>query len=238
MSDWLSVRQRAARHDLFSHIVVLRGAGARPAMSIADLLTPAALTVFVQVVLIDIVLAGDNAVVIGLAAARLPPHQRRRAIVIGIAAATLLRIGLAAGATFLLRVPGLVLAGGLLLLWVAWRMAVDLHRHHRADSAAASTAAPGGFGAAVWQIVFADVSMSIDNVLAVAGAAREHPIVLALGLLLSVALMGLAAALIARVLERFRWLAWIGLAVIVYVAIDMIWRGAPSVAALVGQAIG
>ena len=211
-----------------------------------DLFTPAFIAALFQVVLIDIVLAGDNAVVIGLAAARLPSDLRRKAILIGIGAATALRIVLAAGTTYLLQIVGLIFAGGLLLLWVAWKMGWELVRQHRDGHAEAAAgdldvdkkAGHGSFGAAVWQIVVADVSMSVDNVLAVAGAAREHPIALAFGLLLSIGLMGLAASLIARVLERFRWLGWIGLAAIIYVAVDMIWRGAPEVWDLAVRVMG
>jgi YjbE family integral membrane protein len=196
------------------------------------MLTPEVFAVFLQDVLIDVVLAGDNAMVIGLAAARLPVQLRRRAILIGIGAATLLRVVLASIAVYLLQIPGILLVGGLLLVWVAWKMGSDLLHQHPATAAGPSATADGGRGAysaAVWQIVIADVSMSVDNVLAVAGAAREHPVVLIAGLVLSVALMGLAAALIARLLERFRWLAWLGLLAIVYVALDMVWRGAPQV---------
>ncbi|HVV91861.1 MAG TPA: YjbE family putative metal transport protein [Hyphomicrobiales bacterium] len=194
-------------------------------------LSPEIVAAFLQVVVIDVVLAGDNAVIIGLAAAGLRPEQRTRAILIGIGVATVLRIVFAGAATALLQIVGLVLAGGLLLLWVAWRMFRELRGSRAAavpDGAGqGETAAPGKtLGGAIRQIVVADVSMSLDNVLAVAGAAREHPWVLVAGLALSVALMGLAAALIARMLERFRWIAWGGLAVIVYVALDMIWRGA------------
>jgi YjbE family integral membrane protein len=199
-------------------------------------LSPEVLAAFVQVVVIDVVLAGDNAVVIGLAAAGLPVERRRQAILIGIGAATVLRIVFATGATFLLQIVGLVLAGGLLLLWVAWRMFRELRAAPAptADTEAGGAARGKTLGSAVRQIVVADLSMSLDNVLAVAGAARDHPLVLVAGLVLSVALMGLAAALIARLLERFRWIAWGGLLVIVYVALDMIWRGGWEVAPLIG----
>jgi YjbE family integral membrane protein len=205
------------------------------------LLSPEVIAVFLQVVLIDVVLAGDNAMVIGLAAARLPAQLRGRAILIGIGAATLLRIVLASIAVYLLQIPGILLVGGLLLVWVAWKMGSDLLHQHHAAAVGPEVAADGGrgaFSAAVWQIVIADVSMSVDNVLAVAGAAREHPVVLIVGLVLSVALMGLAATLIARLLERFRWLAWLGLAAIVYVALDMVWRGTPQVWDLVMATTG
>lgn len=194
-----------------------------------DLLSPDVLSAFFGVVMIDLTLAGDNAVVIGLAAAGLPAEQRRKAILIGILAATVLRIAFASVAVELLQVVGLLLAGGLLLLWVAWKMWQEL----RAPDP--DPAAPAGEVAleptrktlrqAILQIVVADVSMSLDNVLAVAGAAREHPLVLVFGLALSIVLMGLAATWIARLLQRHRWIAWIGLAIILFVALRMIWHG-------------
>jgi YjbE family integral membrane protein len=188
--------------------------------------------------MIDLVLAGDNAIVIGLAAAGLPAEQRARAILVGIAAATVLRIVFAAIATQLLAVTGLLLAGGLLLLWVCWKMYVELrhpHDAHPAVIADAGVAAAGPaparktLGQAVLQIVVADVSMSLDNVLAVAGAAREHIAVLVFGLVLSIAFMGIAAAVLARLLNRYHWIAYVGLAVIVYVSFKMIWDGARDV---------
>jgi YjbE family integral membrane protein len=194
-----------------------------------DLFSQAALAALAQVILIDLVLAGDNAVVIGIAAAGLSSDQRRRAILIGILAATAMRIGFAFVALELLAIIGLILAGGLLLLWVSWKMWRELRASARAEENAAFE--EGGkperktFAQAVWQIVMADVSMSLDNVLAVAGAAREHPAALVIGLGLSIVLMGVAANLIARLLHRHRWIAYLGLAIIVYVALDMIWRG-------------
>ena len=194
-----------------------------------DLFSQAALAALAQVILIDLVLAGDNAVVIGIAAAGLPTEQRRRAILVGILAATAMRIGFAFVAVELLAIIGLVLAGGLLLLWVSWKMWRELRASARAEENSAFD--EGGalprktFRQAVWQIVMADVSMSLDNVLAVAGAARDHPAALVIGLVLSIVLMGVAANLIARMLHRFRWIAYVGLAIIVYVALDMIWRG-------------
>ena len=180
-----------------------------------------------QVLLIDLVLAGDNAIVVGLAVNGLPAEQRRRAIVFGVAAATLLRIGFALVTLQLLAIVGLLLAGGLLLLWVCWRMYRELRRGDAAHEAA--DAAPKTMRAAMFQIVLADLSMSLDNVLAVAGAAREHPWVLVLGLAISVVLMGVAASLVARLLERYRWLAWIGLAIVLYISCKMIWEGGHEV---------
>lgn len=183
------------------------------------------LAALAQVVLIDITLAGDNAVVVGLAVAGLPAPQRRTAILFGIGGATAIRIGFGLLALRLLRILGLLLAGGLLLLWVAWRMFRELKRHH--------TASPAGrhktLGQACLQILLADVSMSLDNVLAVAGAASDTPWVLITGLLLSVVLMGVAADLLARLIERQRWIAWAGLLMVVLVALRMIWAGSYDV---------
>ena len=191
--------------------------------------------VFLQVVVIDLVLAGDNAIVVGMAAAGLPPAQRRKAILVGIAAATLLRIGLALFASLLLDVIGLKLAGGLLLLWVCWKLFGEMYAtapepavaDHGDDptcrSGAARRAKP--LREAVWQIILADLSMSIDNVLAVSGAAEHHPVALVFGLALSVVLMGLAASWIARLLDRWRWIGYLGLALIAMVALGMIYRG-------------
>ena len=194
---------------------------------------PAALAAFFQVVLIDLVLAGDNAVVIGMAAAGLPLALRNRAILVGIIAATVLRILFATVAMSLMAIGGLVLAGGLLLLWVCWKMWRELRTprdHGKTELTAAEIAAGEGpnrktFRDAAMQIVVADVSMSLDNVLAVAGAAREHPWVLVFGLVLSIGLMGLAASMVARMLERWRWIAWIGLALVLYIAVKMIYHG-------------
>jgi YjbE family integral membrane protein len=197
------------------------------------------LTALFQVIMIDLVLAGDNAIVIGLAAAGLPENQRRKAILIGILAATVLRIGFASITVQLLQIIGLLLAGGILLLWVCWKMWRELrtsHNHQLQDLSAAraiDTTGTAGhqktLGQAVWQITIADVSMSLDNVLAVAGAAREHPVILIFGLALSIALMGLAANFIARILEKHRWVAYVGLLIILYVALDMCYRGAQEV---------
>ena len=198
----------------------------------SNLGSPSAMSAFLQVLLIDITLAGDNAIVVGALAAGLPAVQRQKVIMIGIVAALVLRIIFALGVSWLLGIVGLVLAGGLLLLWVAWRMYRDLH--HSGESAGSpeivgdehSGIAPAkSFAAAAWSVALADVSMSLDNVLAVAGAAREHPGILMIGLVLSVALMGIAANLIAKYIERYRWIAWVGLVVIVYVAGKMIWEG-------------
>ncbi|QDE01453.1 TerC family protein [Roseomonas mucosa] len=191
-----------------------------------------------QVLLIDLVLAGDNAIVVGMAAAGLPPDQRRKAILWGIGAATIMRIGFAAITTQLLAIVGLTLMGGLLLLWVCWKMYRELRagheQHEGAEAAHGAVSGEGGaasgaprktLGQAIVQILVADVSMSLDNVLAVAGAAKEHLDVLVIGLAISVVLMALAASFIARLLERFRWIAWIGLLVILYVALSMIYEG-------------
>jgi YjbE family integral membrane protein len=215
----------------------------------ADLITSTAIATLIQVVMIDLVLAGDNAVVIGLAAAGLPSKQRKRAIVIGILAATALRILCASVATQLLEIVGLLLAGGILLLWVCWKMWRELRAPsedpHSASEVPADDAVErddtiaGGvhrktFGQATLQIVAADLSMSLDNVLAIAGAAREHPFILVFGLLLSIALMGVAADLIARLLQKHRWIAYIGLAIILYVACEMIYRGAYELKPVIG----
>jgi YjbE family integral membrane protein len=195
--------------------------------SLFDHATAEALSVLGEVVLINVVLSGDNAIVVGLAAAGLPPAQRLWALWLGIGAATVLRLAFAFAATTLLRILGLLLAGGLLLLWVAWR----LWRELRAGEAESQDG--GGskrFHAALWQIVVADVSMSLDNALAVAGAALGHPMLLALGLGISVLLMGAAASLVAALLLRYRWIAYLGLLVIVYVALKMIWTGAHQIA--------
>lgn len=193
---------------------------------------------FFQVVLIDLTLAGDNAVVIGLAAAGVPREKRGIAIAVGILAATVLRIVFALLTTTLLSIVGLLLAGGILLLWVCWKMWRELARPQHMDRGAdvlegekPSGAAPTQktLRAAIFQIVIADISMSLDNVLAVAGAAHEHPSVLVFGLALSVMLMGFAATFIARLLERHRWIAYIGLAIILFVAVEMIWRGGQEI---------
>jgi YjbE family integral membrane protein len=190
-----------------------------------ELFTQASIAAFLQVIMIDLVLAGDNAVVIGLAAGGLPPERRQRAILVGIGAATLLRIALAAVAVELLAIVGLLLAGGILLLWVTWKMWRELRGQRRHKAGLAAETPRKTFAQAAWQIVIADVSMSLDNVLAVAGAARDHPYALIFGLGLSIVLMGVAATFIARLLNKHRWIAYLGLAIILYVAIEMIWRG-------------
>ena len=205
-----------------------------------------------QVIMIDLVLAGDNAIVVGMAAAGLPKEQRGKVILVGIAAATVLRIMFALVTTQLLLIIGLTLAGGLLLLWVCWkfwrelvhqrrerlRQAAkarrELTKDERRELAEPEEALPGASPAktlrqAIVQLVIADVSMSLDNVLAVAGAARDHTWVLIIGLVLSVGLMGAAATIIANLLKRFHWIAYVGLAIILWVAVDMIWRGSMEV---------
>ena len=185
------------------------------------------LVVLVQVLLIDLVLAGDNAVAVGMSAAGLDPARRRTAIMAGLGVAVVLRIGFAVLATRLLSIIGLTLGGGLLLLWVCWKMWRDLRAHsHRDQTAEAAAGAPAkSFAAALIQIMAADLSMSLDNVLAVAGAARDHPALLVFGLLLSIALMGVAANWIATLLNKFSWIGYVGLAVVVYVALHMVWEG-------------
>jgi len=212
-----------------------------------EFITSEALVAFFQVVMIDLVLAGDNAIVIGLAAAGLPVEQRTRAILVGIVAATVLRVAFAGVTTQLLQIVGLLFAGGVLLLWVCWKMWRELRvQHAEVSEFAGVDVNPDGtltgrapphktFGQAALQIVVADVSMSLDNVLAVAGAAREHPTVLVFGLALSIALMGLAANFIARLLQKHRWIAYVGLAIILYVAAEMIWRGAHEIRPVVSE---
>ena len=198
--------------------------------------SPSALAAFVQVLMIDIMLAGDNAIVVGALAAGLPPAQRKKVILIGIIAALVLRIIFAIGVSALMNIVGLVLAGGLLLMWVAWKMFRELRAAGHANGVPEDRDGmpnPKSFIGAAWSVALADVSMSLDNVLAVAGAAREHPGILVIGLLLSVALMGIAANLIARYIERYRWIAYVGLVVILYVAVKMIYEGAGQVIPLI-----
>ena len=198
----------------------------------AHITEPVALAVFLQVLMIDLVLAGDNAIVVGALAAGLPAPQRKKVIFIGVLAALVLRILFALIVTQLMQVIGLILVGGLLLLWVAWRMWRDLHHEGESwgseeivgDEHAGLRPAKSFVGAA-WAVAIADVSMSLDNVLAVAGAAREHPGFLIVGLIFAVAMMGVAANIIARYIERYKWIAWVGLLVILYVAVKMIYEG-------------
>jgi len=192
------------------------------------LFDPGGLFALAQVLMIDLVLAGDNAVVIGLAAARVPAAMRRKVVLWGLAAAVVLRIGLAAIAVQLMAIIGLTLAGGILLLWVCWRMWRDIVQGE--DKEADLIDPNASMRRAVMQIMVADVSMSLDNVLGVAGAARDHLDVLVIGLVLSVALMGVAANVIARLLQRYRWISYAGLLIVLYVALSMIWEGGHRVA--------
>ncbi len=194
----------------------------------------AGLDELIQVVLIDLALAADNAVAVGLAAAALPPQQRQRAIAVGIGLALLLRVGFALITVQLLQIPGILLVGGLMLFWVAWRMWNDIQHHasmgeglEQADEATKADAkpkAPPTFWGALLTIVVADVSMSLDNVLAVAGVARHTPEIMAFGLVLSVVLMGVAAGLISTVINKFRWIAILGVVVIVFAGARMVWE--------------
>jgi YjbE family integral membrane protein len=200
------------------------------------LFTVEALKALAQVIMIDLVLAGDNAIVIGLAAAGLPKAQRARAILVGIVAATLLRIGFASATAQVLQIVGLLLAGGILLLWVCWKLwrEIRAQANNKAHSESDHPKAAKTMRQAVVQIVLADISMSLDNVLAVAGIALHHTWVLIVGLVLSVTLMGAAAAVIAGVLKRYPWISYIGLAVIFYVAVKMIYHGSMDVATATG----
>jgi YjbE family integral membrane protein len=213
--------------DIWQHVVA----------DFSNLTDATALAAFGQVLLIDLVLAGDNAIVVGALAAGLPAADRRKVILIGIGAALVLRIFFALIVTWLMGIVGLIFAGGLLLLWVSWKFWREIREGgaHEVDEQSGIKPAKS-FAAAAWAVAVADVSMSLDNVLAVAGAAREHPGILVIGLLLSVALMGLAANFIARIINRHRWIAYIGLAVIVFVAGKMIyegWTGTPETAGIV-----
>jgi YjbE family integral membrane protein len=222
-----------------------------------DMFTPEtfeAVKAFFLVIIIDLSLAADNAIVVGLAAAGLPPQQRTRAIMFGMAGAAVLLILLASIATQLLKVVGLLFAGGILLLWVCWKMWRELHAGADAEETEAVEALTGidlnadgtiaghaprkTLGQAALQIIIADLSMSLDNVLAVAGAAREHPMVLIFGLTLSVLTMGIAASFIARLVAKYRWIAYVGLAVILYVALGMVYHGALELKPFVAAAAG
>ncbi len=209
---------------------------------LASLSNPGAMVAFFQVLMIDLALAGDNAVAVGLAAAGLAAHQRKRAIMLGLIAAVIMRIGFALITVQLLQVVGLLLAGGILLLWVCWKMYRELAEQGREESAEGEAALEDAtgidigaepkhaartktMGQALIQILVADLTMSLDNVLAVAGAAKEHPYVLVAGLLISIALMGVAATYIAKLLHRFRWIGYVGLVIILYVSLHMLWEG-------------
>lgn len=208
---------------MWSHIVTDFG----------NLGSASALAALLQVLIIDITLAGDNAIVVGALAAGLPAHQRRKVIFIGVIAALVLRIFFALVVTQLLQVVGLVLAGGLLLLWVAWKMWRELRQGH--TGAGGSPEIEGdehsglhpakSFAGAAWAVAIADVSMSLDNVLGVASAAKDHPGIMIVGLIFAVGLMGVAANIIAKYVERFRWIAWLGIVVILWVATKMIYEG-------------
>ncbi|MDO9368864.1 MAG: TerC family protein [Sphingopyxis sp.] len=198
----------------------------------SNITEPAALSAFLQVLMIDLVLAGDNAIVVGALAAGLPADQRKKVILIGVLAALVLRIGFALVVQQLMGIVGLIFIGGILLAWVAWKMWRELrhagqsHGSPEIEGDEQSGLKPAkSFAGAAWAVAVADVSMSLDNVLAVAGAAREHPGIMIVGLIFAVALMGLAANIIAKYIERYRWIAYFGLAVIVYVAVKMIYEG-------------
>lgn len=208
--------------DIWQHIVA----------DFSNLGDPRALAAFGSVLMIDLVLAGDNAIVVGALAAGLPADQRKKVILIGIGAALVLRIIFALIVSWLMGIVGLIFAGGLLLLWVSWKFWREIRAgaHSEGSEEIAGDEHSGlrpakSFAGAAWAVAVADVSMSLDNVLAVAGAAREHPGILVVGLLLSVALMGLAANFIAKLIDRYRWIAYFGLAVIVFVAFKMIYEG-------------
>ncbi len=224
-------------------------------MAFPELFTADALSALGQVLAIDLVLAGDNAVAVGLAAAALPAEQRRKAILIGLAAAVVMRIGFALITVQLLAIVGLLLAGGVLLLWVCWKMWREIQEQKTHDQAEAqhelelALAIEHGkgpspeelglkrktFGAALLQIMIADITMSLDNVLAVAGAAHDHPWIMVFGLVLSIALMGVAATFIARLLNKYRWIGYVGLVIVLYVAVHMIWDGYRSVVVRTGN---
>jgi YjbE family integral membrane protein len=205
--------------------------------ALGSLFGTGALAALLQVILIDLVMSGDNAIIIGMAVAGLPKENRTKIIVWGVTGATVLRILFAALTTELLQIIGLTLAGGLLLLWVAYRMYRELRSKGRPEAGeSASGPKPKTARQAMLQIIAADISMSLDNVLAVAGAARDHKVVLWIGLVLSIVLMALASNAIARILDRYHWIAWIGFAIILYVAGDMIWDGTHEVVAATGKA--
>lgn len=211
----------------------------------SNITQPSAMAAFVQVLLIDLVLAGDNAIVVGALAAGLPADQRRKVIIIGVLAALVLRIAFALVVSQLLQVIGLIFIGGLLLIWVAWKMWRELR--HTGQSAgspeiegdeSSGLRSAKSFAGAAWAVAIADVSMSLDNVLAVAGASRDHPGIMIVGLIFAVLLMGIAANIIAKYIERYRWIAYFGLAVIVYVAGKMIYDGWVDPAVGIGTLFG
>jgi len=200
----------------------------------SNLNSSSAWTALASVILLDLVLAGDNAIVVGALAAGLPPEQRKKVIFIGVIAALVLRVVFALMVNILMGVIGLIFVGGLLLIWVAWKMYRDLKRSEATESPGSpeilgdensGIPAAKSFAAAAWAVAVADVSMSLDNVLAVAGAAKDHPGIMIVGLIFAVALMGIAANVIAQYIERYKWIAWFGMAVIVYVAGKMIYEG-------------
>ncbi len=196
------------------------------------------LIALLQIIVIDVVLAGDNAIVVGMAASRVAPEMRAKVVLWGIVGAVLLRVVFAAVTVQLLAIVGLTLAGGILLMWVCWKMYRELQHNPHATSTGAAVSPGGdvdagktmGSRSAILQIIVADVSMSLDNVLAVAGAARGHTMVLIIGLAIAVVLMAVAASLIAKLLARYPWVTWLGLLVVLYVALDMMWRGVLEVA--------
>ena len=211
----------------------------------SNITQPSAMAAFVQVLLIDLVLAGDNAIVVGALAAGLPADQRRKVIIIGVLAALVLRIAFALVVSQLLQIIGLIFIGGLLLVWVAWKMWRELRHTGQSSGSpeiegdeASGLRSAKSFAGAAWAVAIADVSMSLDNVLAVAGASRDHPGIMIVGLIFAVLLMGVAANIIAKYIERYRWIAYIGLAVIVYVAGKMIYDGWIDPAVGIGTLFG
>lgn len=238
--------------DLLAHGAAAAGGFGGPAdiwaaivADFSNITDPSAFAAFIQVLLIDLVLAGDNAIVVGALAAGLPADQRRKVIIIGVLAALVLRIAFALVVTQLMQIVGLIFVGGLLLIWVSWKMWRELR--HAGESGGSPEIAGDehaglrpakSFIGAAWAVAVADVSMSLDNVLAVAGAAREHPGIMIVGLIFAVALMGVAANIIAKYIERYRWIAYIGLAVILYVAVKMIYEGWVDPAVGIGTLFG
>lgn len=193
--------------------------------NLSDVFTAAGLVTLGQVVLIDLIFSGDNAMVLGTLSSGLPPKERKKVLALGVVMAMVCLIGFALIATQLLQVVGLLLAGGLLLLWVAWKLYSEIRHGGKAVDATAAPRAPKTFRQAAVQVAITNISLSLDNVLAVAGAARDHPAVLFFGLALSVTLMAVAANFIARFIERYHWIAYVGLVVILYVSGSMIYHG-------------